>query len=125
MKAPLPIDVTLEGMVNDVKPLQPAKALLPIDVTFVGITVFLHPVINVLSAALIIALQLSRESYTVLPSSTIIDVKPLQTSKALRPIDVTLEGIVNDVKPLHSLKAHSPIDVTLEGIVTDFKLLQP
>ena len=51
------------------------------------------------------ALQLSRESYTVFPSSTTMDVKPLQNSKAKSPIDVTLEGIVNDVKPLQLEKA--------------------
>ena len=81
-KTRLPIDVTLEGIVTDVKPLQPKKADLPIDVTLEGIIVFWHPVINVLSEVLTIALQLLRESYTVLPSSITIDVKPLQCQKA-------------------------------------------
>lgn len=34
-----------------------------------------------------------------------MDVNPLHALKALIPIDVTLEGIVNDVKPLHPSKA--------------------
>ena len=47
-------------------------------VTVLGITVFLQPVINVFVDVSIIALQLFRESYTVFPDSTTIDVKPLQ-----------------------------------------------
>ena len=58
------------------------------------------------------ALQLSRESYTVFPSLTTMDVRPLQPRKAGSTINVTLEGIVNDVKPLQNSKAKSPIDVT-------------
>ena len=35
-KAPLPIEVTLLGMVTSVKPVQPEKAELPIEVTLLG-----------------------------------------------------------------------------------------
>ena len=56
-----------------------------------------------------------------------IEVKPLQPSKALQPIEVTLSGIVIEVKPLQFLKASSPIEVTSFFIVTvkEVKPLQP
>ena len=63
LKALIPIDVTLLGIVTDVRPEQLAKAKFPIDVTLLGITVFGPPLIRVLLAVSIIALQLSRESY--------------------------------------------------------------
>ena len=69
----------------------------------------------------IIALQDSLESYTGLPSSTTIDVKPEQPSKALYPIYVTELGIVRDVKPEQPQKAPYPIDVTELGMVMDVK----
>lgn len=47
-------------------------------VTLLGITVFLQPAIRVLVIVSMIALQLSRESYTLFPSSTDMDVKPEQ-----------------------------------------------
>jgi hypothetical protein len=81
-----------------------------------GIMVFLHPEINVLLAVSIIALQLLRESYTVLPLSTCIDTKSLHSSKALMPMKVTALGMVTEVRPSHSSKAISPIEVTLAGI---------
>ena len=79
-------------MLRDVKPKQPLKAEPAIDVTPSGITVFLHPATNSLVEVFIIALQDSLESYTGLPSSTTIDVKPEQPSKAESPIDVTELG---------------------------------
>ncbi len=119
--APSPIDVTELGMMMNVKPEQPEKAEPPIDVTPSGITVLLHPLINSLAEVFIIALQDSLESYTGLPSSTIIDVKPVQPLKALSPIDVTELGMMRDVKPVQPLKALSPIDVTELGMVRDVK----
>ena len=59
-----------------------------------GITVFLQPVINVFVDVSIIALQLSRESYTIFPDSTIIDSKSIQPEKAPLPMLLTLLGIV-------------------------------
>ncbi len=35
--------VTLLGMVTEVRPLQPEKALFPMLVTLLGMEVFLHP----------------------------------------------------------------------------------
>ena len=75
-KATSPMLVTLLGMVIDVKPEQKLKAPSPMLVTLLGMTVFLHPYTSVLVAVSIIALQFSRESQIVLPSSTIIDSKP-------------------------------------------------
>ena len=98
MKAKAPIDVTLLGIVNDVRPEQTSKAAYPIDVTLLGITVFSHPAIRVLVAVFMIALQLSRESYTVLPFSTDMDVRPEQAPKELASIEVTLLGMVTDVR---------------------------
>ena len=81
-KGKFPIFVTLFGIVTDVRPLQPPKAPFPILVTPLGIIVFLHPAINSLEAVLIIALQLFRESYTVFPLSTTIEVRLVQSQKA-------------------------------------------
>ena len=86
------------------------------DVTLLGITVFLQPVTNSFVDVLMIALQFSRESYTVLPLSTLIDVKPLQLWKAELLMVVTLLGMVTDVKPLQTEKAELPMDVPLLGI---------
>ena len=80
------------------------------------------------------------------PGGSVTDTKLVQLSKALLPIDVTLDGIIIDVNFLHCLKAPVPIEVTLDGsvivklihfknayepivltpfaIVTDVKLLQ-
>ena len=77
-KASEPIVVTLLGMLMEVRPEQPWKALFPIDFTLLGMVVFLQPVINVLDDVSIMALQLSRESYTALPLSTLIEVRPEQ-----------------------------------------------
>ncbi len=95
------MDVTLLGMVMEVRLLQPSKAYLPMDVTLLGMTVFLQPAIRALDDVSMMALQLSRESYFALPVSTTIEVKPLQRRKAVSPMDVTLLGMVTEVKPLH------------------------
>ena len=56
-KAEPPIDVTLEGMVIEVRPLQPEKAQPTIDVTLEGMTVFLHPAISAFVDVSIIQLR--------------------------------------------------------------------
>ena len=101
-KALLPIEVTELGITTEVKPLQPEKASSPISVTELGIIVFLQPLSNLFVAVSIKALQLSLESYTVFPLSTVMLSKPLQQKKAFSPIEVTELGITTDVKPLHS-----------------------
>ena len=90
--------VTLFGIVTEVRPHQP-KAQSPMLITLFGITVFSHPAISVFVAVSMIALQLLRESYAMLPLSTLMAVRPLQPEKGLRPMLVTLFGIVTEVRP--------------------------
>ena len=78
-KASSPMEVTLFGMVTEVRVEHLQKASSPMEVTLFGMIVFLHPVINVLLSVSIIALQFSRESYFVFPDATLIEVKPLQS----------------------------------------------
>ena len=59
----------------------------------------MQPEINVFEDVSIIALQLLRESYIVLPLSTFIDVKLEQPAKAQSPMLVTLLGMVTEVRP--------------------------
>ena len=49
------------------------------------------------------------------------EVKPLQPSKAPRPISITPSGIVTDLSPMQSLNASSPMFFTLGGIFTEVK----
>ena len=74
-------------------------------VTLSGIIVFEQPVTNLLDAVSIIALQLLRESYVLLFSSTVIEFKLLQQEKADSPILVTLSGMVMEVRLLQYQKA--------------------
>ena len=99
------MEVTLLGMVKEVNPLQPPKADPTMEVTLLGIMVFFVPMIKEFVAVSIMALQLPRESYFVLPASTLNEVRPLHQPKAPLLMDVTLLGIVTEVKPLHFSKA--------------------
>ena len=72
-----------------------------------------------------IALQLLRESYTVLFEFTVIDFNPLQPLKAFDHINDTLDGIVIEVNLLQSRNASKPMLVTLDGIVIKVSSLQP
>ena len=83
-----------------------------------------QPTTNVLVAVSIIALQPPLLSYTGLSESTEIDVSPLQSKKALVPMEVTELGIVMDVSPLQWLKALKPMEVTELGIETEVSPLQ-
>ena len=74
-------------------------------VTSPGMVEPLHPIINVLLSFSIIALQLLRESYFVLPASTVIVAKLLQSAKTPTPMLVTLAGMVTDVKLEQNRKA--------------------
>ena len=114
--------VTLLGMTMDVRLLQPQKALSPIQVTLLGITVLLQPYTSVFVPVSIMALQLSRLSYVVFPSSTMISSNAEQSAKILFPKDVTLFGILIDVRLLQPLNAYDSMAVTLLGIIV---FLQP
>ena len=85
--------------------------------------VFLQPLSNLLVAVSIKALQLSLESYTVFPLSTVMLSKPLQLLNTLMPILVTELGITTEVKPLQPEKAYPLIEETELGITTDVKPL--
>ena len=54
----------------------------------------------------------------------VIDVKPVQPSNALSPIEVTELGMVTLVKPVHWLNAKNLIEVTEFGIVIEVSLSQ-
>ena len=124
--APLAIEVTLSGIVIDVKLEQPENAYSPIEVTLLGIIVDLQPTISSLLSVCIIALQLFLESYTLLFSSTFMDVRLGQSSNVVLPlIEVTLSGIVIEVKLEHPENAPLAIEVTLSGIVIEVKLEHP
>ena len=98
-----PMEVTELGISIEVKPVQPEKALLPMEVTELGIVVVLQPTTNSLVLVLIMALQLSLESYTVFPEPTVICSNPVQPEKALY-IEVTELGIAIEAKPLQLVK---------------------
>ena len=125
VKAKLPILVTLLGIVIEVRLLQPEKAVNPMLVTLCGMIVFLQPLNRVFEAVIMIALQLSRESNTVLPDSTTIEVRLLQPKKILWLMLVTLFGMVIDVKLLQFSMALLPMLVTPCGMVTEVRLEQP
>ena len=93
-------------------------------VTSSGITVFEQPANREFVAVSMMALQLERESYTLLSSATVIEVKPLQRLKTALPRLVTLLGICKEVNPSHNLNARTPIVVTPSGMVIEVKLLQ-
>ena len=82
-----------------------------------GSTVDRHFAIKRLVEASIIALQLSRESYTALPGLTTMESKEEQPLNAYFPISVTLSGITMDFKDLQNKNASSPIEVTPSGII--------
>ena len=63
-------------------------------------TVVLQPIIIVLLSVSIIALQFSRESYTLLFASTFIDTREEQSEKQHFPKLVTDDGMVMDVSAL-------------------------
>ena len=65
-----------------------------------GIIVFLQPLSNLFVAVSIKALQLSLESYTVFPLSTVMLSKSMQPKNASLPISVTEFPMLTEVKPL-------------------------
>ena len=93
-------------------------------VTELGIVVFSQPFIKVFVAVSMRALQLSRESYVVLPASTLIDVSPEQPLNAKLPMLVTELPIVIDVRPEQPMNAYSPILITELGMVIEVRPVQ-
>ena len=116
------MDFTLFGMFTEFR-LKYENALEPIDSTLLGMEDVAHATTSLFVLVLIIALQLLRESYTVLPEATVIEDRLVQLQNGTPSILVTLSGIVIAVKPVHMLNAAQPMDVTLLGMVTEVKLL--
>ena len=114
------MDVTLLGMVMEVRPRHSWKAAKPMDVKLLGMVVFLQPQISVFVEDSMIALQLFLESYLVLPLSTSMDVRS-HLRKTVELMDVTLLGMVTEVRPLQPTKAVRPMDVTLLGMVMEVR----
>jgi hypothetical protein len=87
------------------------NALLPIDVTLLGIVMLVRSVHPKNAAPPI--------SVTLLGSSNITLVNPVQPLNALLPILVTLLGIVIPVKPVKPMNAEAPILITLLGTMLE------
>ena len=117
--------VTPEGMMIEVSSEKLLNALLPILVTVLGIIVLLQPRISVFVAVSMMALQLSRESYLVFSTETLIEDNPVQPLKALAFMAVTLEGMFTEVRPMQPWNALSPILVTPEGMSIEVRPKQP
>ena len=98
LNASYPMLVTELGMVMEVREEQPSNASSPMLVTELGMMVDWPPAIRVLVAVSIMALQFSRESYTVLPLSTTMEVREEQFSSAPSPMLVTELGMVMEVR---------------------------
>ena len=86
---------------------------------------FLQPAINVFVSFSMIPLQLLRESYLVLPSSTTIVERALHPSKVLVSIDETLWGIVMEVRLLQLQKTEPSMLVTPLGMFILVRFIQP
>ena len=109
----------------EVRLVHSEKAWFSMVVTELGITVFLHPTINLFVFVSMIALQLLRESYIGFPFSTLMEVKPLQPMKAVETIFVTVLGIISEVRPVQKEKEELPMLVTELGMVMEVRPLQP
>ena len=124
----MPILVTLEGIVKLVRLEHCLNAHSPMLVTLEGMTVFWHPVISSLVAVAMIALQPFLESYTGLPASTVMLVRPEQSLNApyeLYTIAVTVDGMAKLVRLVQPLNAPSPMNVTPSEMVTLVRPEQP
>ena len=126
-KAPFPMLVTLEGIVTLVRSLQYSKAEFPILVMPSGIT-------KSKTSSLFKKMCLGSELHVkglleycgkfvnqALIFVNLSSESLLQYWKALRPMLVTLEGIVTLVRLLQPEKAEPSMLVTCSPIVTDFK----
>ena len=120
-----PIEVTPSGMTMNSNEEQPLNAYPPIEVTLLGMTVDPQTISSSLVAVLMIALQLSRESYTGLSGLTTIDSNEEQPLNASYPTEVTLSGITIDSNEEQPMNALYPIEVTLSGITIDSNEEQP
>ena len=91
-KADSPIDVTLLGMVTEVRPEQPEKADHPMDVTLLGMVTEVKPEQP----------EKAEIPMEVTLLGMVMEVRPEQPEKANHTIDVTLLGIIVDLHPIIS-----------------------
>ena len=111
-KARLPMEITLLGMMTEVRPVQPEKADSPMVFMFSDSVIFLileKPLNND------VTFSQSKETSSIL----------LQPKNRLFPIIVGLLFTITDVRPLQLEKALLPMDVTLLGMVTEIRPLLP
>ena len=92
------IRATGSGIVIDVSPSQLEKASSPMLWMLWGIIVLWQPTINLLVDVSIIALQLSRESYTLFELSITIDFKLMQFDNIYSSMLPTALPIIIDCK---------------------------
>ena len=108
-----PIDIIEDGIIIDVRFLQSLKTPFPIDVIFdVIFTVFklIHP-LNMLSLI------------EVTPGGIVMDVNDEHPEKAYSPILLAEDGMIIDIRFLQSRKALFSTDVIFDVIFTVFKLI--
>ena len=104
--------VTELGIVMEVRAEQTLNAPSPMLVTELGMVVDWHPAIRVLEAVATVAVQFSRESFTVAPLSSAREVREEQFSNALLPMLVTVLGRMMAVREEHSSNEDHPMLVT-------------
>ena len=113
------MEVTLLGMVTEVRPVQPEKAPLGIQVTLSPIfkvARFVQPKKTNWPKTYGIE-QLIALKFTV--------VRPVQLEKAFRQMVLTLLGMVTEVRPLQPQNANSGMQVTLSPIFKVIRFVQP
>ena len=109
------MEVTPEGIVMELRALQPENAASPITVTPSG------------SVQAVKQLQSwnAEAPMEVTPSGIATAVRAPQPENAASPITVTPSGSVRAVKQLQSWNAVAPMEVTPSGSVTEVRALQP
>ena len=79
------------------------------EITVLGMIVLMQPAINALVRVLMMALQLSRESYTGFSASTTICSKLLQLENTLLAMEFTVFGMFIEVRDRQLANAYSPM----------------
>ena len=111
------MDTIVLGMVISVKGMYD-KEKLPKAVTLLGMMVVLQPLIRVLVAVSMMALQLYLLSYTVFPVSTTMVSSNTLLEKAYSRICVTDCGMYTEVMSESQANAERPINVIVLGMDT-------
>ena len=126
LKTSSSILVTEEGMFIEVREWQSQKAIYAILVTQDGISYFSKPTpARIRMFSFLLNNTLFSELYTGFDSSTIMEVRELQPSKASHSILITEEGMFMEGRELQPSKIPKSIFVTEEGMFMDLRELQP